>query len=128
MRGVEYLDRLGLVTARLLAVHGTQLEDAEPRAPGSAGATVVACARSNRWTGAGIPPVERFYAQVYAWRSARQPGERGGSNLFAEWSELRRLAPGVPAAASSRAPRQGGACAWLDWRSSELSSREFVPT
>ena len=43
-------------------MHGVQLTDAELARLAAAGATVVTCPRSNRWTGAGTPPVERFYA------------------------------------------------------------------
>ena len=111
---VEYLDRLGLVTARLLAVHGTQLGDAELAHLARAGATVVACARSNRWTGAGIPPIERFYASgVRVAIGTDSLASVEDLNLFTELAELRRLAPGVPAARSDRERHvTGGRRAW----------------
>ena len=61
-RPVEYLDGLGLLTPRLLAVHGVHLPAIELDRLAAAGATLVTCPRSNAWTGAGIPPIERFYA------------------------------------------------------------------
>ena len=96
---VEYLDRLGLVTGRLLAVHGTQLTDAELARLASAGATVVTCPRSNRWTGAGTPPVEQFYASgVRVAIGTDSLASVEDLNLFGELAAVRRLAPSVPAA------------------------------
>ena len=56
---VDYLASQGLVNERLVAVHCVQLGDADLRVLAAAGATVVACPRSNRWTGAGTPPRPR---------------------------------------------------------------------
>ena len=96
---VEYLDRMGLVTGRLLAVHGTQLTDAELARLAEAGATVVTCPRSNRWTGAGTPPVERFYGSgVRVAIGTDSLASVEDLNLFEELAAVRRLAPGVPAA------------------------------
>jgi aminodeoxyfutalosine deaminase len=96
---VEYLDRLGLVHDRLLAVHGTQLTDDELGRLKAAGSTVVTCPRSNRWTGAGTPPVERFYASgVRVAVGTDSLASVNDLNVFAELAELRRLAPDVPAA------------------------------
>jgi 5-methylthioadenosine/S-adenosylhomocysteine deaminase len=96
---VEYLDRLGLVNRRLLAVHGTQLDDGELARLASARATIVTCPRSNLWTGAGTPPIERFYtsgARVAIGTDSL--ASVADLNLFAELAAVRRLAPGVPAA------------------------------
>jgi aminodeoxyfutalosine deaminase len=96
---VEYLDRMGLVTRRLLAVHATQLSDAELARLANAGATVVTCPRSNRWTGAGAPPVARFYASgVRVAIGTDSLASVDDLNLFGELAEVRRLAPDVPAA------------------------------
>jgi cytosine/adenosine deaminase-related metal-dependent hydrolase len=96
---VEYLDRLGMVDENLLAVHGVQLTDAELSRLASARATLVACPRSNRWTGAGVPPLERFYASgVRVAIGTDSLASVDDLNLFAELAEVRRLAPGVPAA------------------------------
>ena len=96
---VEYLDRLGLVTRRLLAVHATQLEDGELARLAAAGATVVTCPRSNRWTGAGTPPIDRFYASgVRVTIGTDSLASVDDLNLFAELAEVRRLCPGMPAA------------------------------
>jgi cytosine/adenosine deaminase-related metal-dependent hydrolase len=95
---VEYLDRLGMVTPDLLAVHGVQFTDLELARLSAAGATVVACPRSNRWTGAGVPPVDRFYAShVRVALGTDSLASVEDLNLFAEMAEVRRLAPHVPA-------------------------------
>lgn len=96
---VAYLDRLGLVDEHLLAVHGVQFTGAELSRLAAAGATVVACPRSNRWTGAGVPPIERFYASgVRVAIGTDSLASVDDLNLFAEMAEVRRLAPAVPAA------------------------------
>jgi len=96
---VEYLDRLGLLSDRLLAVHATQLTRPELGALASAGATVVACPRSNAGTGAGVPPVEAFYESgVRVAVGTDSLASVDDLNVFAELAALRRLAPDVPAA------------------------------
>jgi len=95
---VEYIDRLGLVDEHLLAVHGVHFTDADLARLAGARATVVACPRSNRWTGAGTPPVERFYASgVSVAIGTDSLASVEDLNLFAEMAEVRRLAPSVPA-------------------------------
>jgi cytosine/adenosine deaminase-related metal-dependent hydrolase len=95
---VEYLDRLGLLNDRLLAVHGTQLPDDELRRLTAAGATLVACPRSNRWTGAGTPPIERFYTSgVRVAIGTDSLASVEDLNLFGELAFVRDLAPHVPA-------------------------------
>ncbi len=96
---VAYLDRLGMVDRHLLAVHGVQFTDAELSRLAAAGATLVTCPRSNRWTGAGRPPIDRFYASgVRVAVGTDSLASVDDLNLFAELAEVRRLAPGVPAA------------------------------
>lgn len=96
---VEYLDRLGMVDRHLLAVHGVTFTDAELSRLAEAGSTVVACPRSNRWTGAGVPPIDRFYASgVRVAVGSDSLASVDDLNLFAELAEIRRLAPSVPAA------------------------------
>ena len=95
---VEYLDRLGLLNDRLIAVHGTQLADSELARLADAGATLVACARSNRWTGAGVPPIDRFFASgVRVAIGTDSLASVEDLNLFGELAYLRKLAPQIPA-------------------------------
>ena len=57
------------------------------------------CPRSNRWTGAGVPPIDRFYASgVRVAIGTDSLASVEDLNLFAEMAEVRRLAPAVPAA------------------------------
>ncbi|MGH9411129.1 MAG: amidohydrolase family protein [Vicinamibacterales bacterium] len=95
---VEYLDRFGMVGPRLVAVHGVQLTDRELTRLADARATLVACPRSNQWTGAGRPPIERFYASgVRVAVGTDSLASVADLNVFAEVHEMRRLAPRVPA-------------------------------
>lgn len=107
---VEYLDRLGLVSSRLLAVHCVLATDEELHHLASAGATVVTCPRSNRWTGAGTPPIERFYAsggRVAVGTDSLASVE--DLNLFAELAAMRQLAPAVPASRLLESATRAGA-------------------
>jgi aminodeoxyfutalosine deaminase len=109
---VEYLERLGLLNHRLLAVHGTHLDDGELARLAGARGTVVTCPRSNRWTGAGVPPIERFYAsgaRVAIGTDSLASVE--DLNLFAELAAVRHLAPDVPAARILKSATLDGAVA-----------------
>ncbi len=107
---VEYLDRLGMVDANLLAVHGVHFTDRELTRLASAGATVVACPRSNRWTGAGEPPIGRFYASgVRVAIGTDSLASVADLDMFAELAAVRRLAPEVPATSILRSATLAGA-------------------
>ncbi len=96
---VEYIERYGLVNDRLLAVHGVHFGDDDIGRLHSAGATIVTCPRSNRWTGAGEPPIERFYASgVRVAIGTDSLASVEDLNLFHEMAAVRRLAPSVPPA------------------------------
>lgn len=96
---VPYLAAHGLLHDRLLAVHAVQLTDEELGQLRAAGATVVTCPRSNRWTGAGMPPIARFYASgVRVAVGTDSLASVEDLNVFAELQAMRQLAPGVPAA------------------------------
>ncbi len=56
-RPLARLDRLGLVSERLIAVHGVHLEDAEIRLLAERGATIAHCPASNLKLGSGIAPI-----------------------------------------------------------------------
>ena len=95
---VDYIAAHGLLNERLLAVHCVQLTDAELATLAAAGATVVTCPRSNRWTGAGLPPVERFYASgVRVAVGTDSLSSVEDLNVFEELRMIRELAPGVAA-------------------------------
>jgi cytosine/adenosine deaminase-related metal-dependent hydrolase len=107
---VDYMGRLGLLSDRLIAVHGVQFTDAELLRLAAAQATVVTCPRSNRWTGAGVPPIDRFYASgVRVAIGTDSLASVDDLNLFSEMAEVRRLAPSVPAPAILHSATQAGA-------------------
>ena len=63
-----------------------------------AGSTLVVCPRSNDWTGAGVPPIAKFYAKCL--RVAIGTDSLASApelSIFKEVAEIRRLAPNVPA-------------------------------
>jgi cytosine/adenosine deaminase-related metal-dependent hydrolase len=95
---VEFLDRHGVLDARTLVVHGVQFDDAALARVREIGATLVTCPRSNRWVGAGDPPVARFYESGVAVAVGTDSlASVEDLNLFSELQALRRLAPSVPA-------------------------------
>jgi cytosine/adenosine deaminase-related metal-dependent hydrolase len=95
---VAYLDRCGLVSSRLLAVHCVHVSGAELSRLAAGGATVVTCPRSNRWTGAGTPPVRDFYASgVRVAIGTDSLASVEDLNLFNEMKALRGMAPDLPA-------------------------------
>ncbi|MEO5895307.1 MAG: amidohydrolase family protein [Vicinamibacterales bacterium] len=108
---VDYLEQHRLLHDRLVAVHCVQLGDADLRKLAHAGATVVTCPRSNRWTGAGRPPIERFYASgVRVAIGTDSLASVEDLNVFGELALMRELAPPIPARALlDSATRQGAA-------------------
>jgi len=107
---MEYLQSIGALHHRLLVVHGTHCGDAELMHLGAAGATLVLCARSNRWVGVGDPPVSRMFASgVRVAIGTDSLASVDDLNLFAELAHLRGLAPDLPAQALLRAATTGGA-------------------
>jgi cytosine/adenosine deaminase-related metal-dependent hydrolase len=107
---VPYLQRLGVLHERLLVVHGTQLTRPELDVLAGVGATLVLCARSNRWVGAGMPPVAAAFAagtRVAVGTDSLASVE--DLNLFAELAYLHQIAPEVPAGRLLEAATRGGA-------------------
>ena len=107
---VDYLIGLGFLGPGCLAVHGVQLGLADLQRLASIDVTLVTCPRSNRWTGAGVPPVARFYESgVRVAVGTDSVASVDDLNMFAELSELHRLAPGVPPARLLRSATLDGA-------------------
>ena len=95
---VEYLERLGFLDRRVLAVHGVQLAGDDLDRLRSLDMTVVACPRSNRYVGVGAPPLEAFYAMnVNVAFGTDSLASVEDLNLFSELAEARRIAPRVQA-------------------------------
>jgi cytosine/adenosine deaminase-related metal-dependent hydrolase len=108
----EYLDRMGVLDSRLLAVHATQASDDDLALLAKRGVTVVTCPRSNAYVGVGDPPVGRFYrAGVKVAVGTDSLASNDDLNLFAELAALRRLAPQVPAQALLESATATGAAA-----------------
>lgn len=93
-----YLDRLGWLAPDTIVVHGVHLTDASLALLARRGVTLATCPRSNAWTGAGVPPLARFYASgVGVAIGTDSLASAPDLNLFAELAEVRRLVPFVPA-------------------------------
>jgi cytosine/adenosine deaminase-related metal-dependent hydrolase len=106
---VDYADRHGWLDPRVLVVHGVQMSREDLARIAARGATLVTCPRSNRHTGAGVPPIEAFYdAGVAVAVGTDSLASTADLNVFAELAAMRALAPSVPAAALlDSATRQG---------------------
>ena len=97
---VEYLDDLGFLDRRVIAVHGVQFSGDDLARLRSRDMTVVACPRSNRHVGVGSPPLDVFYAMgVDVAFGTDSLASVEDLNLFAELAEARRLTPRVAARA-----------------------------
>jgi aminodeoxyfutalosine deaminase len=109
---VEYLERLGFLDRRVLAVHGVQFDGDDLDRLRSRGMTVVSCPRSNQHVGVGAPPLEAFYAMdVHVAFGTDSLASAPDLNLFSELAEARRLAPRVPARALLQSATCRGAVA-----------------
>ena len=107
---VEYIARAGLLSERLLAVHCAQLTDEELSRLARADATVVTCPRSNAWTGAGVPPIQRFYdSGVRVAVGTDSLASVDDLNVFSELAAVRVAAPGVPASRLLESATRSGA-------------------
>lgn len=95
---VQFLDRHGVIDARTLVIHGVQFDDGALARLREIGATLVTCPRSNRWVGAGYPPIERFYTSGVAVAVGTDSlASVEDLNVFSELKTMRWLAPTVPA-------------------------------
>ncbi len=107
---LAYVEQWGWLAPNALVVHGVHLTDAELARLAQSGATLVTCPRSNQWTGAGMPPVERFYRSgVRVAVGTDSLASVPDLNIFHEMAELRRLGPAVPASAIVRSATHVGA-------------------
>ena len=93
---VGYLADAGFLDARVLAVHGVRCTAADLARLASLGSSLVTCPRSNRWVGAGEPPISAFYASgVRVAFGTDSLASVEDLNVFAEMAEAHRLAPDV---------------------------------
>jgi aminodeoxyfutalosine deaminase len=95
----EYLESLGVLSPRLLAVHGVRLRDDELKLLARHATTLVTCPRSNVWVGSGNPPIERFYASgVRVAVGTDSLASATDLNIFSEIALMHHIAPHVPPA------------------------------
>lgn len=107
---VRYLEDIGALHPRLLIVHATQATADDLRRLAASQATLVLCARSNAWVGAGVPPVaDAFAAGCRIAIGTDSLASVANLNLFHELAALRAIAPSVPARALLHAATRGGA-------------------
>ena len=106
---VQYLEDNGFLGPGALVVHGVQMSAADLALLARRGATLVTCPRSNDCTGAGVPPLEQFYASgVRVAVGTDSLASTPDLNVFSELAAMRRLAPSVAASALlDSATRQG---------------------
>ena len=128
---VRYLASLGALHSRLIVVHGTQLGPDHLGVVAAAGATLVLCTRSNRWVGAGVPPVrEAFASGVRVAVGTDSLASVEDLNMFAELATLRRDAPEIEARRLLRAATWAGAqalgCTALGYLGPGATSRAVV--
>jgi aminodeoxyfutalosine deaminase len=96
---VQYLDDMGFLDSRLLAVHGVQMSTEDLEKLRRRGVTLVTCPRSNGYTGAGLPPIVDFYESgVRIVIGTDSLASSPDLNVFSEVATLHALAPSVPAA------------------------------
>ncbi len=94
----EYLFAHRFLGPQVIAVHGVHLGWRDLARLAEQRATLVACPRSNARTGAGTPPIDRFYASgVRVAVGTDSLASVPDLNLFAELAAMHALAPEVPA-------------------------------
>lgn len=109
---VRYLEQLGFLDRRVLAVHGVQFDGEDLDRLRSRDMTIVTCPRSNQHVGVGAPPLEAFYAMnVNVAFGTDSLASASDLNVFSELAEARRLAPRVPARALLDSATRKGAAA-----------------
>lgn len=128
-RPLEQLERLGLLSPRLLAVHMTQLEPAEIERLAEAGSHVIHCSESNLKLASGFCPVARLdAAQVNIALGTDGAASNNDLDVFGELRTAALLGKGVagdaaalPAARMLRMATLDGARALgLGWETGSL--------
>lgn len=102
MRQIARLDRLGLMTERLIAVHMTQLNDAEIALCAERGVSVAHCPESNLKLASGFCPVHKLHhAGVNLALGTDGCASNNDLDMFGEMRTAALLAKGVAGDASA---------------------------
>ena len=109
---VEYLDRLGVLSPRTLAVHCVHVGQQDLSRLQARGVTVVTCPRSNARLGVGKAPVPRFLASgIPVALGTDSVASAPDLDLFAEMAAVRAEHPSLAPAAVLRMATLYGASA-----------------
>jgi aminodeoxyfutalosine deaminase len=107
---VEYLDRLGVLAPRTLAIHCIHLGQQDHSKLQARGVTVVTCPRSNLRLGVGKTPVPKLLsAGIPVALGTDSLASVSDLDLFSEMAGLRREHPGLSPAAVLRMATLNGA-------------------
>jgi len=107
---VEYLDRLGVLTPRTLAVHCVHLDHQDLSRLQARGLTVVTCPRSNQRLGVGKAPVGKLLASgIPVALGTDSLASSPEVDVFNEIAALRQEHPGLAPAAALRIATLNGA-------------------
>jgi len=107
---IEYLDRLGVLTERTLAVHCVHLLQRDHSKLQARGVHVVTCPRSNERLGVGIAPVPALLAEgIPVALGTDSLASAPDLDLFAEMAALRETHPKLAPAAVLRVATLNGA-------------------
>ena len=107
---VEYLDRLGVLTPRTLAVHCVHLDHQDVSRLQARGVTVVTCPRSNQRLGVGKAPVSKLMASgIPVALGTDSLASSPDVDVFTEIAHLRQDHPGLSPAAALRIATLNGA-------------------
>ncbi len=111
---VEYLDRLGALTPRTLAVHCIHIDNQDLSRLQARGVTVVTCPRSNQRLGVGKAPIPKLMASgIPVAIGTDSLASSPDVDVFTEVAYLRQDHPGLSPAAALRIATLNGARALL---------------
>ncbi len=107
---VRYLDRLGVLDAGTLCVHGVHVDDGEAAILAARGARVCLCPGSNRFLGVGTAPADRYLRHnILPALGTDSAASNPRLSLWREMRILREEHPGIPPSTILAMATRGGA-------------------